>query len=64
MTIEEIKQKVQYGDYTTLGVMLEIPPTTAKMRFIRGDEEAKSAMEKIIQNRENMIEDFKNDHKQ
>lgn len=60
MTPEEIKSKLQYGDYTTLGQMLGVPPTTAKMRFLRGDDEAKEALEKIIQTREKLIDDFKN----
>lgn len=60
MTSDEIKSELQYGDYTTLGKMLGVPPTTAKMRFLRGDEGAKNALEKIIEGRKKLIEDFKN----
>ena len=59
MTIEQIKNKLQYGDYTTLGQMFNVAPTTAKMRFLRGDEEAKGALEKIIESREQLIQKFK-----
>jgi hypothetical protein len=60
MTLDEIKSKIQYGDYVTLGQMLGVPQTTAKMRFLRGDEEAKIALEKIIEGRKTVIEDFQN----
>lgn len=59
MTIEQIKKKTQYGDYTTLGLMLGITPMAAKMRFIRGDQEAKEAMEKILEARENLLKNHK-----
>lgn len=59
MTIEEIKEKIQYGDYTTLGKMFKIPTATIKSRFMRGDEKAVEAMTKIIESREKLIEDFR-----
>lgn len=59
MTIEEIKSKIQYGDYITLGKMFKIPTATIKSRFLRGDEKAAEAMTKIIASREKLIEDFK-----
>lgn len=55
MTLEQIKSKIEYGDYKTLGAMLGVPPTTAKMRFLRGDSESKNALEKIIEAREELI---------
>lgn len=55
MTLEEIKSKIEYGDVKTLGAMLNVPPSTAKMRFLRGDFEAKTALEKIIVAREELI---------
>jgi len=62
MTIDEIRNKTEYGDYVTLAKMIGIDnPVTAKMRFLRGNKEAKTAMEKIIESRETLIEDF---HKQ
>ncbi|WP_189337163.1 hypothetical protein [Flavobacterium laiguense] len=42
MTIEEIKLKTQYGDYTTLGQVLGINAPAAKQRFLRGDQTANS----------------------
>lgn len=61
MTIEEIKNRVQYGDYQVLAEMLGIRSSvTAKSRFVRGNEEAKEAMELIITTREELIENFKN----
>lgn len=60
MTIEEIKSKIQYGDYNTLAMMLNLQnATTGRARLNRGDVEAKNAMESIIIAREKLIEDFK-----
>lgn len=59
MTIEQIKEKIQYGDYITLGKMFKIPTATIKSRFLRGDEKAAAAMIKIIGAREKLIEDFR-----
>jgi hypothetical protein len=59
MTIEEIKHKLQYGDYTTLAKMFNISPATIKSRFLRGDEKAAEAMIKIIESREKLVEDFR-----
>ena len=59
MTIEQITKELKYGDYNTLGEMLGISATAAKMRFIRGDEEAKKGLETIIENRKELISSFK-----
>jgi hypothetical protein len=58
MTIEQIKKKTLYGDYTMLGQVLGVKSPTAKMRFLRGDETAKNALIEIIANRENLIRKF------
>jgi hypothetical protein len=58
MTIEQIKKKTQYGDYTLLGQVLGLNAPAAKMRFLRGDEKAKEALLKIIANREELIKEF------
>lgn len=58
MTIEQIKEKTQYGDYTLLGQVLGINAPAAKMRFLRGDEKSKEALIKIIENREELIKQF------
>lgn len=60
MGIAEIQKKVEYGDYNTLGKMLNVPPTTAKARLVRGNEEAKEAIILIIEAREKLIYDFHN----
>lgn len=59
MTIDEIKEKIQYGDYITLGRMFNLPASTTKMRFVRGDEKATEAMTKIIEAREKVIAEFR-----
>lgn len=58
MTIEQIKTQTQYGDYTLLGQVLGINAPAAKQRFLRGDEKAKAALLKIIENREKLIKEF------
>jgi hypothetical protein len=58
MTIEQIKKKTLYGDYTLLGQVMGIKAPAAKMRFLRGDEKAKNMLLKIITNRENLIREF------
>ena len=58
MTIEQIKTKTQYGDYTLLGQVLGLNAPAAKMRFLRGDENSRQAMIKIIENGEQLIKDF------
>ncbi|SEO39657.1 hypothetical protein SAMN05444671_3336 [Flavobacterium sp. CF108] len=58
MTIEQIKEKTLYGDYTLLGQVMGINAPAAKMRFFRGDEIAKKALLKIIANREALIKEF------
>ena len=63
MTIEQIKEKIQYGDYTILGSVLKLNAPAAKMRFLRGDEEAKSILEKIVENRDALIEKLSNENK-
>ena len=59
MTIEQIKMKKQYGDYEILGKILGINAAASKQRFLRGDEVAKNALEKIIESRESLIDQFK-----
>lgn len=61
---EEIRQNIQYGDYNVLQKILNAPSVqSARMRFLRRDEEAIAAMKKIQENREKFIkenQDFKN----
>lgn len=58
MTIEQIKKKTQYGDYTLLGQVLGINAPAAKQRFLRGNIRSKEALVKIIENREELIKEF------
>ncbi|WP_417366813.1 hypothetical protein [Flavobacterium beibuense] len=59
MTQEEIKSKMQYGDYATLGKILKVTVDAARKRFNRGDNEALDAMQKIIEAREELIQNLK-----
>lgn len=59
MTIEQIIKNTQYGDYTLLGQVLGINAPAAKMRFLRGDEKAKEALQKIIESRNELIRQFR-----
>lgn len=56
--IMKLKQRLQYGDYTTLGLVLGCSPDAAKKRFERGNEIAYSALEKIIKHREELKQEF------
>jgi hypothetical protein len=58
MTLEQIKSKLKYGDYNTLGQILGITSDAAKMRFNRKDVNAMEAMIKIIQSREDLIREY------
>ena len=58
MTLEEIKMKIKYGDYNTLGQIFGITSDAAKMRFNRKDARAMEAMTKIIQSREELIREY------
>ncbi len=55
MTIEQLKEKIQYGDYQTLAKVLGISADAAKMRFFRGDEKTANVLQEIIAMRENLI---------
>lgn len=58
--ITDLKSRLQYGDYTTLGSVLGCSPDAAKKRFERGNAIAYQALEKIIESREALKEEFKN----
>lgn len=61
MKSEQENIKPRYGDYQTLAVMLDAPSTdAARMRYRRNDPEAIKAMEVIFENREKLINKFKN----
>ncbi len=53
---KKLKNKVRNGDFILLGQMLNITKDAAKMRFYRGKEDAVLGLKKIIETRENLIE--------
>lgn len=60
--IDNLEKRLQYGDYTTLGAALSCTPDTAKKRFIRGNVEAFTALDRIITSREEIIQNLKNNN--
>lgn len=58
--ITALEKRLQYGDFTTLGIAMSCSPDTAKKRFIRGNVDAYNALDKIITSREQTIQDLKN----
>ena len=61
MTSDQLKAKIKYGDYNTLGQILGITSDAAKMRFKRNDANATEILIKIIEMRENLIKEFQSD---
>lgn len=56
MTKEEIKNKMQTGDYLTLAKMLKLDnPDAARKRFMRNKADAIAAMETIVMSREQIL---------
>lgn len=53
------EQKRKYGDYQLLGEMMNCSSDAAKMRYLRGDEEAIKAMLAIRESRRKLIETYK-----
>lgn len=59
MTIEQIKQKIEYGDYNQLQKVLKAPTVAAaRARFLRGNSEAVKAMQAIQENKEKFIKEY------
>ncbi|CAD0004404.1 MULTISPECIES: hypothetical protein [Flavobacterium] len=56
--ISLLEERLQYGDYTTLGLALSCTPDTGKKRFKRGNIEAFLALDKIITSREELVKDL------
>jgi len=57
--IEALSQRLQYGDFTTLGEAIDCTPDAAKKRFIRGNVDAYNALDRIITARETVVKDLK-----
>jgi hypothetical protein len=47
--------RIAQGDFITLGKIMKIESGTARMRFHRANKEAVTAMNLVIENRENFI---------
>lgn len=59
MTIEQIKNKIEIGDYILASKLLNITPENVRARFAREKEDAIEALKAIIMNRESFIEKYK-----
>lgn len=61
MTFEQIKEKIDYGDYNLLQKILKVKTVAAaRMRFLRGDEDAIKGMQSIQENKEKFIKQYQN----
>lgn len=58
MTLEQLKSKIKYGDYVTVGEMIGCYPDKAKMRIRRNNTKALEALQAVIESREQLIKDF------
>ena len=60
-TLEQLKPKMQLGDYDQVAAMLGLKSRdAAKARLRRGKKEALDALKKLIDAREKAIKEFKN----
>jgi|GEM_PF-1488512 len=55
----QIKGKIQYGDYITLAAILGCTPDAARKRLSRGNEQVKETLLRIIENREQLINEYR-----
>jgi len=58
MTIQEIKEKLEIGDYILASKMLKITPENVRTRFIRNKEDVKEVLILIVNNRGKLIRKF------
>ncbi|WP_295813115.1 hypothetical protein [uncultured Apibacter sp.] len=58
MTIQEIKEKLEIGDYILASKMLKITPENVRTRFIRNKEDVKEILILIVNNRGKLIRKF------
>lgn len=58
MTIQEIKEKLEIGDYILASKMLKITPENVRTRFIRNKEDVKEVLILIVNNRAKLIRKF------
>lgn len=57
-TLEQIKSKMQVGDYSQVAEILSCSRDAAKMRLKRGNPEALDALQKLIESREAIKKEF------
>ncbi len=60
MTAEEIKDKMEIGDYILAAKLLGISPENVRTRFVRKKEDVMNALRAIIVNRETFIQGYQN----
>lgn len=56
--IKELHSKLIYGDFTTLSKILGISPDAAKKRFLRGNQQAFDILQKIVDARDELKQQF------
>lgn len=58
MTVEQIKRKIEVGDYILASKLLNITPENVRARFSREKNDVLEALEAIISNRERFIKNY------
>ncbi|MCX8677317.1 MULTISPECIES: hypothetical protein [Apibacter] len=58
MTVEQIKRKIEVGDYILASKLLNITPENVRARFSREKMDAIEALKAIISNRERFIKEY------
>jgi len=59
--IKELEAKMKYGDYESLASLLNCSRDAARKRFKRGNQEAITALQKIIDSRELLLNNVTNE---
>ncbi|WP_303813407.1 hypothetical protein, partial [Apibacter mensalis] len=57
-TVEQIKRKIEVGDYILASKLLNITPENVRARFSREKMDAIEALKAIISNRERFIKEY------
>lgn len=58
MTVEQIKSKMEVGDFILASKLLNITPENVRARFSREKNDVMEALEVIINNRERLIKEY------
>lgn len=56
---EQIKPRIEKGDFVVVGKMLSISQENARVRFGRNKEQEILAMKAVVESREKLIEEYK-----